>query len=276
MAMAPWLPSTQPLKTKKIHYPTSDGKPMAESEQHRDQMFLTIQNLHAWFVERPEVYIGGNNFLYYVEGDPWQVVSPDCYVVFGAGRGPRELYKVWEEGGLAPDVVFEITSKKTRHTDEGKKRDLYRMLGVSEYYQFDPRGDYLNPRLKASWLENGQYTPVPILEGRLYSPLLELELVVEGNLLRFYNPLTGERLASAEELEGQMNAERRRAETETQARNEAEQRAENEIRVRNEAVQRAEREEQRAEQAEQRAQEAEARLAQLLAELESRSSSASS
>ena len=266
MAMAPWLPSVQSPKTKKIDYPSSDGKPMAESDLHRDQMILTIQNLQSWFAEHPEVYIAGNNFLYFVEGDPRQVVSPDFYVVFGAGRGPREVYKVWEEGGLAPDVVFEITSKKTRLTDETKKRDLYEMLGVSEYYQFDPRGDYLNPRLKASRLENRHYVPVPVLEGRLYSPLLGLDLVVEGKRLRCYNPLTGERLASAEEQEERAKRSEHQAETEWQ-------RAEAEARSRTQAEHRAEAEAQARAEAERRAQEAESLLAQLRVELEARNRS---
>ncbi|HLK58011.1 MAG TPA: Uma2 family endonuclease, partial [Chthonomonadaceae bacterium] len=179
----------------------------------------------------------------------------------------------WEEGGLAPDVVIEVTSKKTRRTDEKKKRLLYEMLGVAEYYQFDPMGDYLPLRLKASWLENGQYTPVPVLQNRLYSPVLGLELVVEGNVLRFYNPLTGERLASPAEQREQARFERKRAdaqqlraEAEAQARAEAEQRAERER-------QRAEAETQARTDAERRAQEAEARLAQLEAEFQARNRS---
>src|SRR4051812_47295111 len=106
MAMAPLLRSEQPQKKKKIYYPTGDGKPMAETDLHRDQMFLSIHGLQDWFSERPEVYVGGNNFLYFVEDDPRQVISPDCYVVFGPGRGLRDIYQVWEEGGLAPDVVI--------------------------------------------------------------------------------------------------------------------------------------------------------------------------
>src|SRR5437870_4222527 len=103
MVIAPLLPSAQPPKKKMIYYLTSDGKPMTESDLQRDQMFLCIHGLQEWFAEQPEVYVAGNNFVYFVEGDPRQVVSPDCYVVFGAGRGQRDLYEVWEEGGLAPD-----------------------------------------------------------------------------------------------------------------------------------------------------------------------------
>ncbi|HLK56469.1 MAG TPA: hypothetical protein VKU00_07890, partial [Chthonomonadaceae bacterium] len=89
MAIAPWLPNPQPPKNKKISYPTSDGKPMAETDLHREQMFTCIHCLQDWFADRPDVYVGGNNFVYFVEGDPRQVVSPDCYVVFGPGRRLR-------------------------------------------------------------------------------------------------------------------------------------------------------------------------------------------
>lgn len=55
----------------------------------------------------------------------------------------------WAEGGRAPDFVLEITSKATQAVDEGRKRRLYRELGIGEYWQYDPTGDYLDPALKA-------------------------------------------------------------------------------------------------------------------------------
>src|SRR5690242_11794024 len=91
-------------------YPISDGKPMAESDKHADLMTYVKDALRAFFADRPEVYVSGNNFLYYEQGNPRAVVSPDCYVAFGVGMRQRDTYMVWKEGGKLPDVVIEITS----------------------------------------------------------------------------------------------------------------------------------------------------------------------
>ena len=36
-------------------YPTSDGKPMAETDKHRDLMVYAIEALKARFADRPDV-----------------------------------------------------------------------------------------------------------------------------------------------------------------------------------------------------------------------------
>ena len=45
-------------------------------------------------------------------------------------------------------MVFEITSRGTRLEDLGTKRALYAMLGVREYFLYDPLGEYLQPPLQ--------------------------------------------------------------------------------------------------------------------------------
>lgn len=131
-----------PRRQKPIVYPTSDGKPMAETDKHCDLMIYVREALKVYFADRPEVYVAGNNFLYWEEGDAKKCVSPEVYVVFGAGMRQRDSYKVWEERGRLPDVVFEITSRKTRRQDTHTKRPLYeRTLKVPEYFLFDPTGD---------------------------------------------------------------------------------------------------------------------------------------
>src|SRR5215471_10579931 len=87
------------LAHRRITYPTSDGKPMAETDKHRDLMMYAIEALKVFFADRPEIYVSGNNFLYWQEGDPKKRVSPDCYVVFGVGMRQRDSYKAWEESG---------------------------------------------------------------------------------------------------------------------------------------------------------------------------------
>src|SRR4051812_1502969 len=101
-------------------YPTSDGKPMAETDWHRVLMVRVIQLLQEFFTPRPDVYVSGNLLVFYEEGNKRKHVAPDCFVVFGVEKEMRDNYLVWEEG-KAPDVVFEFTSASTRTEDTRKK-----------------------------------------------------------------------------------------------------------------------------------------------------------
>lgn len=176
-------------RLRRITYPVRDGKPMAETDKHADEMIYGKEALRVRYADRPDVYVSGNNFVYWEEGSPRKKVSPDVYVVFGVPKRQRDSYKAWEEGGKLPAVVFEITSKKTRNVDVRKKIPLYQdELRVPECFLFDPTGDYLSPRFQGYRLKSGVYVPIPLVNNRMYSEQLRLELVVEGETLRFYDP----------------------------------------------------------------------------------------
>src|SRR5687768_15023075 len=128
-------------REREVYYPEGDGKPMAETDVHRDLMVYFIEALKRWF-EREDVYVSGNILLYYEEGNPRLRVSPDTLVAFGLSPGTRRTYKVWEEG-KAPDLVIEVTSKGTRNEDRVKKAALYAQLGVREMWLVDPLREYL-------------------------------------------------------------------------------------------------------------------------------------
>ncbi|MCE7985425.1 MAG: Uma2 family endonuclease [Caldilinea sp. CFX5] len=245
--------------TKEIFYPETDGKPMAESDLHRGVMFAIIRLLQRFFLGR-RVYVSGNLLIYYEQGNPSKSVSPDCFIVRDVEPHLRDIYKIWEEG-KGPEVVFEVSSKTTRHVDLGKKMRLYAELGVQEYFIYDPTAEYLDPPLFAYELVGGGYVPMkPVKEevvigdlafgpGQTEAPeyisrLMGLQLTLdEQNHLQFYDLATNQRLLDdAEAL----------ALAETMAKD---------------AELRAEEEKQRAEQQKQRAEEAEAKIARLEAEL---------
>src|SRR5438046_9192941 len=103
--------------TRRVYYPESDGKPMGETEVHVFELIRVLTTLRAWFRRLTAVYVGANMMFYYEEGNPKASVSPDVFVVFGVPTTPpRRTYKLWEEG-VAPAVVFEISSRKTRRED---------------------------------------------------------------------------------------------------------------------------------------------------------------
>jgi ABC-type multidrug transport system ATPase subunit len=174
-----------------------------------------IETLKGFFDDRTDVVVSGNNFVYYDEGNPKGRVSPDCYVVFGVEKRVRDSYKAWEEGGRAPSVVFEFTSKKTRKEDTVTKFRLYEsVLRVPEYFLFDPTGDYLKPRLQGHRLVDGRYVALELVDGRLHSEVLGLDLVMEGERLRLYDPARGVFLLDPLEQTRRANAEAARAEAE--------------------------------------------------------------
>ena len=90
------VPSTPP--SSEVDYPTSDGRPMGETEVHRDDMISLIQALQHHFGNDPMVCVSGNLLLYYVPGDKRRHLSPDVFVVRGIPKRERKYYLVWEEG----------------------------------------------------------------------------------------------------------------------------------------------------------------------------------
>jgi Uma2 family endonuclease len=175
-----------------------------------------------WFLVQTRAYVAGNLFIYYQEGNPKAAVAPDVFVVLGAEQYDRRTYRVWEEGGLVPQVIIELTSKKTRKADSDTKPRLYAQLGVQEYVMFDPYGEWLRPRLQGFRLVNDAYQPME--EDPLRSAVLDLELRLDNNTLRLHNLHTGERLPTSDEevLARRQAEERLQMEADARKRAEAE------------------------------------------------------
>src|SRR5579859_2011180 len=153
-----------PRRPRTIEYPTSDGKPMAETDFHRDLMVDEIETLKLHYADQPEVYVSGNLLIFYEEGNRRKHISPDVFVVRGVGMRRRLYYLLWEEK-KSPEVIFEITSKTTRREDLGKKRTLYRdVLKVKEYFLFDPFEEYLDPSMQGYRLRGGEYHPIRLVD----------------------------------------------------------------------------------------------------------------
>jgi Uma2 family endonuclease len=206
--------------TTLVSYPESDAQPMSESDPTRDYLLYSVEALEGYFRGRPNVYVSGNLFIYYREGDAKCSISPDVFVIFGVSKRKRRSYKTWQEGGKLPSFILEITSLTTKKQDEVEKPILYASLGVQEYFQYDPTGDYLNPQLKGAHLVNGSYHPLPLqtVEGIsfIHSQVLGLDLSLQPPTnqsftipqpvpvpleLRFRDPQTRTKLLSYRELE---------------------------------------------------------------------------
>jgi Uma2 family endonuclease len=187
---------------------------MAETDVHRSQMIGLLECLGEYYRSDPNVYVTGNILLYYrdEEGER-QSISPDVFVVRGIEKKVRRIYNLDVEK-KAPEVLIELTSRHTKVEDLGNKRIIYADLGVREYFIFDPLDGSITPQLRGFRLEGGEY--IPLVGTLLHSEVLGLDLVIEEELLRLYDPQTKERLrfhAEAEMERREAEAARREAET---------------------------------------------------------------
>jgi Uma2 family endonuclease len=211
------------------NYPTSDGKPMAETDVHRRSMVDLIDSLEDYYADDPLTYVSGDLLMFYERGNKRRHLAPDVFVVRGIPKHDRLNYLVWEEG-KGPDLVIEVTSKSTRKEDLTTKRDLYRdTLQVSEYFLFDPLGEYLRPQLQGFRLVDGEYVAIRTVEGRLPSMFTGLHFEAHGHELRLYNPTLGRWLPTSKEKSREDAAVRRAAEAKSREEEAARHAAETEL-----------------------------------------------
>jgi len=191
-----------------IEYPEEDFEPMPEGDKQRRNLSYTTEALRLWFESQQNIYVSGNLFIFYEQNKPEKRIAPDTFVVFGMDSYDRTSYKVWEENGKVPDFVLEITSKGTVAKDQRQNPLIYRDLGVKEYFQYDPTGEYLKPNsLQGLRLEQGQYVEIaPVILPddalSLHSQVLGLDLHLYLNRgFRFYDPTSNQILLSYAESE---------------------------------------------------------------------------
>jgi Uma2 family endonuclease len=188
-----------------IHYPSGDGQPVAETFAHLYAILMTIEVLRL-YLQGQQATVLGNQFLYYEQDNPSKRVAPDVFVIFDVEPGGRDNYKIWEEGSV-PRIAFEMTSPSTKKEDDGPKKQLYAQVGIQEYWQFDPKGEWITEQLRGYQLMSGQYQPIT----NNISPVLQLRLEVDNSLsnsptslIAFYRLDTGEKLLLPAEMQARM------------------------------------------------------------------------
>lgn len=186
---------------QEVFYPESDGRPMGETDVHITELLDLLAALRLRYRDMPDVYVGGDMLLYYVEGNPSRRVCPDVFVTFGIPKTPkRRSYFLWREG-RPPSMIIEVTSEGSRKEDQEKK-ELYARLGVEEYFIDDPLDEYLEPPLQGYRLIHGKYEPIePDEEGRLLSRITGLLLYRDDQGLRLVDAKTRRPLPRIEEME---------------------------------------------------------------------------
>jgi Uma2 family endonuclease len=190
-----------------IVYPDSDGLPMAENTLQFQWITTITCGLDDLFADDPNVFVAGDLFWYPVQRRPRVRLAPDTLVAFGRPKGHRGSYRQWEEGGIAPQVVFEVLSPGNRFGEMSAKFDFYRQYGVEEYYLYYPDPDRLE--LSGFLRRRKKLVKIKTMHGHL-SPRLKVkfEMGVEG--LRMIRP-DGQPFVTFHELSLQKEQERRRA-----------------------------------------------------------------
>ena len=213
-----------------VHYPDCDGEPMSDNTLQFRWIATLHGNLEAQFRDSPNVFVAGDHLIYAVEGDNAIRQAPDVYVAFGPAKGDRGSYKVWEEGGTFPQVIFEVWSPGNRYEKMEKKKDFYEEYGAEEYYIIYPS----DRAGVAGWLrQDERLVPVPEMNA-FVSPLLGVRFEVDEEDVAVYGP-SGRRFLSPAEIEQerelaerQVESEKRRAESEKRRAESEKRRAESE------------------------------------------------
>jgi Uma2 family endonuclease len=176
-------PGAAPASPPPIHYPESDGEPMADNTRQFRWIVVLFANLAAQYARRDDVFVGGNLFWYPVEGRPEIRIAPDVLVVFGRPKGDRGSYKQWEEDNVPLTVVFEVLSPSNTFAEMADKLAFYEEHGVKEYYIFDPD----NNRLFVYQRQGEVLRRVRPVEG-FVSPRLGIRFDLSGDEMVVFGP----------------------------------------------------------------------------------------
>ena len=194
----------QPDTSAQIDYPDSDGQPMADNTKQFRWIVVIKENLELLFVNQPEVFVAGDLLWYPVEGDNAIRQAPDVMVVVGRPKGDRGSYRQWQEGNLAPQVVFEILSPGNRYGEMLRKLGFYDRHRVEEYYIYDP------DKLELTGLLRGEQGLEVIEEiNGWVSPRLQIRFQITDEGLEIYRP-DGQRFLTYSELGLELEQERSR------------------------------------------------------------------
>jgi Uma2 family endonuclease len=183
-------------------------------------------------------FVGADQLIYYIQGDPSACVSPDVYVMPGVALedyGRIGCWKKWQIG-IVPPFALEIMSLHNKKKKDDRKSPLrHDALGTKELIVFDPYVDELPARIRFRIFRRDQAGRLVMLERtnvrQVWSEALGcyLRVVGTGNFqrLRLATGTDGETLFPTE-----AEAEARRADEEARRADDAARRA-------NEATRRA-------------------------------------
>lgn len=207
-----------------IIYPSSDGKPMADNTKQARWIISLYNNLRGLF-QTQDVFIAADLLWYPVEGKPNICTAPDILVAFDRAKGDRSLYQQWLEGGIAPQVVFEILSPSNSSMEMLRKQSFYQRHGVEELIVIDPGKNTDDPESFLPYIRNGEKfvaTDFQVVDWT--SSRLGIRFRQEEGKVHVFYP-DGSPFRTFEEIQADLEEERQRAEQEKRRAEQERQRA---------------------------------------------------
>jgi Uma2 family endonuclease len=197
---------TVPDPIRQVQYPDCDGQPMSDNTVQFTWISILKWSAESYFRDDPNVFVAGDHLIYPVEGRPDIRQAPAVYVAFGPRKGDRGSYKVWEEGGIFPQVVFEVWSPNNRQQRMEDKREFYEIYGAEEYYIVYPEF----PAFVEGWRrDSGKLIRVLEMDG-FTSPRLGFRFVLAQGELTVFG-LDGRQLRSPTEIAAERDVAEKRA-----------------------------------------------------------------
>ncbi len=194
-----------------VYYPEEREDDMGETSIHINLIADLLKTLKLFFKNRGDVFLSANMNLYFEPGNSRRWYAPDLLVAFGVPNVERSSYLLWREE-IFPQVLIEIASEKTWRNDVDEKLRMYEEFGAEEYYVLDPEFAYLPAPLMAFRRQNGNLVEEEVIDSRIFSPRLELEIVWKENTFRLFDSQTNDFLLTLEESE----EKRKQAESENE------------------------------------------------------------
>ena len=200
-------------------HPTEEDL-MGETSVHADLVSYLMAVLRWQFRgQRCAIY---EHLNFYQTSNPKEYpLAPDIAVIKGTERWDVRSWRVGKMGP-APQVIFEIASEETWKKDLEEKPMKYGLMGVKEYFAYDPNESPLvretSRRLFGWQLDKGrgEMREMPVHpDGSMWSQHLESLLVPDTKYLRLYDSAGQRRLTGeeAKDKQAKEEAEARRAET---------------------------------------------------------------
>lgn len=223
-------------------YEDEDEGDMGEANIHVVTAAICRIGLMAHLGRQSRYRVFSDMNLYYHPTNARCYVSPDMMLV----EPPRELgedvssYRIGVDGP-APKLTLEVLSARTaQQRDLDEKVTVYAKLGVQEYILVDVTGVFLPRRLLLKRLQaDGTWKDEQDPDGGVTSQLGFRLIIDTDGRVRMLNAAAGKHYARPEEAETQAEA-RRQAEERMQVETEARQQAEERMQIEAEARRQAE------------------------------------
>jgi Uma2 family endonuclease len=116
-------------------HPTEEDL-MGETSVHADLVHY-LREVLKWLFHRQACAIYDNLNFYQTANYKEYPLAPDIAVIKGVEHRSARSWRVGKTGP-APQVVFEIASEETWENDLEKKPVKYALMGVKEYFAYDP------------------------------------------------------------------------------------------------------------------------------------------